>query len=272
MDTKDLAVFIEKNIGGNTLRRIYTPNPEILLCGLRDNEYGSMLCNADVSLPDGQGLRQVASFLHRTHDTKRAFLILWQWILGYVFSLFIPSKMDFPIPKVIAGSTTFMDLHEYFSEDIRVFYFGGEMDVPERLLEFMKKQYPKVNIVGSCGGYPYRSKEEATQVFKNIKGSGANMLFVALPFPLQEKFTWEFQKELEDAGIRVCMVVGGSFDFAVGDIKRAPQILQYIRMEWLWRLVQQPRRIGRICNAVFVFPYKMLLRRLEGKDDLILPS
>ena len=58
--------------------------------------------------------------------------------------------------------------------------------------------------------------------------------------------------------MRIAMGVGGTFDFLAGTKKRAPKIMQYLGLEWLWRLVQEPQRLPRILNAVLVFPWLVI--------------
>jgi len=65
--------------------------------------------------------------------------------------------------------------------------------------------------------------------------------------------------------IRVAMGVGGSFDFLTGKVKRAPRWMRAVGLEWLWRLLLQPRRLKRIWNAVVVFPVQVFLKNKPGK-------
>ena len=63
--------------------------------------------------------------------------------------------------------------------------------------------------------------------------------------------------------VRVAVGVGGAFDFIAERVARAPKILRKLRIEWLWRLVMEPKRIKRIWNAVFVFPYVLLVNKIR---------
>ncbi len=250
---------------------IFTPNPEIMLRAIKDEKYLSILQQVGLSLPDGQGLRQMTSFLHRAEGIDNKFQVISQWCMSYLHTLCAPRYIDYPIDRVIAGSDTLFRIHKALPNETKIHYFGGEGDVPTQMLEVMNKNYPGYQLTSS-GGYPYRSQSEMVKVMSDIKAASPEVLFVALPFPLQERFVIENKHYFQKIGIKVVMVVGGSFDFAVGKIKRAPLWMRRSRLEWLWRVIQEPKRVARIFDAVFAFPYMILRRRLAGKDDLLLPK
>ncbi len=88
--------------------------------------------------------------------------------------------------------------------------------------------------------------------YKEIQNS--HVVFCNFGHPYQEIFL----NKQKNAIIRLAMGVGGSFDFVTGKVRRAPKIMRNLGLEWLFRLVQQPRRIKRIFNAVMVFPVKII--------------
>ena len=75
--------------------------------------------------------------------------------------------------------------------------------------------------------------------------------------PYQEKFINSLKNDI----LWVAMGVGGSFDYVTGKTKRAPKIMRIFGLEWLWRLILQPKRIKRIINAVIIFPIKVILNK-----------
>ncbi|MBI3385132.1 WecB/TagA/CpsF family glycosyltransferase [Candidatus Gottesmanbacteria bacterium] len=85
---------------------------------------------------------------------------------------------------------------------------------------------------------------------------GVDLLFVALGAPKQEEFIHKVksQKSKVKINCKVAMGVGGAFDLINGRLKRAPRIWQELGIEWLWRLIQEPRRIQRIITATIIFP------------------
>jgi N-acetylglucosaminyldiphosphoundecaprenol N-acetyl-beta-D-mannosaminyltransferase len=66
--------------------------------------------------------------------------------------------------------------------------------------------------------------------------------------------------------VRIAMGVGGTFDFLAGEKKRAPRVLQAMGLEWLWRLMMEPRRLPRILNAVVVFPWLVMRHGKKARD------
>jgi N-acetylglucosaminyldiphosphoundecaprenol N-acetyl-beta-D-mannosaminyltransferase len=84
------------------------------------------------------------------------------------------------------------------------------------------------------------------------------MLFVAFGAPNQE--LWIARNLAKMPSVKVAMGVGGAFDFIAGKQKRAPQIFRSLGLEWLYRLMREPRRIVRIINAVVVFPFLVITR------------
>jgi N-acetylglucosaminyldiphosphoundecaprenol N-acetyl-beta-D-mannosaminyltransferase len=91
----------------------------------------------------------------------------------------------------------------------------------------------------------------------------AEIVFVNFGAPDQEKFIFENKSQFPNA--KVLVGVGGAFDFLTGKIRRAPNWLRGLGLEWLWRLVQEPKRIKRIWNAVVVFPTVSLFQRKGAK-------
>src|SRR3989338_5352072 len=90
-------------------------------------------------------------------------------------------------------------------------------------------------------------------IIEHINAVKPEILFVALGHGRQEKWIYENFEKLPS--VKLAMGVGGAFDFFAGRIRRAPKLLRSVGLEWLWRLILEPRRYGRILNAVLVFPY-----------------
>ena len=86
-----------------------------------------------------------------------------------------------------------------------------------------------------------------------------HILFVAFGHPKQERWILNYAKEFTH--LKAVVGVGGTFDVWAGDITRAPSLLRQLGLEWLWRLIQEPRRVKRIWNAVVVIPLLFLRNR-----------
>jgi len=116
----------------------------------------------------------------------------------------------------------------------------------------LKVLNPHLKVVGISMGEPKYSREE---VLESIKKSKADILLVAYGSPKQEKFIYN---SLDKLGVKVAMGVGGTFDFIAGVQKRAPKWMQKLSLEWLYRLIREPKRFGRIWTAVVKFPIAVI--------------
>lgn len=97
---------------------------------------------------------------------------------------------------------------------------------------------------------------EVGQDLSDLAKFKPDILFCTLGAPYQEKFIYHNLKNLPS--VKVVIGVGGAFDFLTGKIKRAPKIMRWMCLEWLWRLKKQPRRARRIYQAVIVFPWEFI--------------
>lgn len=122
-------------------------------------------------------------------------------------------------------------------EGVGMFLLGAEPGVADQAAENLKTQYPGIKIAGSYHGY--FDKEHSDSVIFKINRSGANLLFVALGSPVQERWLKENRHLLS---VDTVLAVGGLFDFYSGRIPRAPKWLRSHGLEWVWRLIQEPRK------------------------------
>jgi N-acetylglucosaminyldiphosphoundecaprenol N-acetyl-beta-D-mannosaminyltransferase len=123
----------------------------------------------------------------------------------------------------------------------RVFFLGAAPGVAEQAAERLRLAYPGCNIVGARHGF-FPSESDAV-VASEIAETHPDVLFVGMGIPRQEKFIRATQ---DIVGARVSMGVGGSFDVFSGRVKRAPVLFQRLRMEWFWRLLQDPKKISKV--------------------------
>ena len=99
-------------------------------------------------------------------------------------------------------------------------------------------------MVGTHDGYFQKSGVESDAVVADINKSGAKLLFVCLGVPVQEQ--WAADNKAAFTAVRVCMCLGGSLDVYAGVAQRAPKFFVEHSLEWFYRLVKEPRRIGRM--------------------------
>ncbi|MBR2916918.1 MAG: WecB/TagA/CpsF family glycosyltransferase, partial [Clostridia bacterium] len=123
----------------------------------------------------------------------------------------------------------------------RVFLFGAKPGVAEIAKQRLEKKYPGLKVVGTNDGY--FTENDIPVIIEKINESGAKLLLVCLGAKKQEKWINDYQDKLTT--VRLCMGVGGTLDVFAGNVKRAPKIFIKLNLEWLYRLLKQPSRIGR---------------------------
>ena len=210
---------------------VVTANAEIIMMAQDDPEYKAILSQtADLILPDGAGTVWAGNYL------------------GYV------------IPERVAGYDLYLRLLEQAAKkNIPVYFFGGKPGIAEEAAEEGKRRWPGLKVAGCRNGY--FSADEEPGIIDGINRSGAVMLFAALGAPKQEKWLAKYREQLTPC---LLMGIGGSFDVLAGKVQRAPKWMQDAKLEWLFRLVKQPSRFGRmLALPKFVFA----VRREKGKKN-----
>lgn len=145
-----------------------------------------------------------------------------------------------PLPERVAGIDLFLQLlMEAAEHGYRVYFLGARPQVLAELLNKVALRFPGLQLVGARDGY--FEPEDEPLVAKEIECSGADLLFVGISSPRKEQFLSQWGVM---TGARVVHGVGGSFDVLAGVTKRAPIRWQRSGFEWLYRLLQEPRRLG----------------------------
>ncbi|MFF7450160.1 MULTISPECIES: WecB/TagA/CpsF family glycosyltransferase [unclassified Streptomyces] len=156
-----------------------------------------------------------------------------------------------PLPERVAGIDLFLRLlAEAESAGMSVYFLGARQEVLAEMERRVADRFPGLKVAGSRHGYFDDSQQEA--VADAIARSGAQMLFLGMTSPKKEIFTAAYGAR---TGARVVHGVGGSFDILAGVTKRAPAAWQRMGLEWLYRALQEPRRLGRrylTTNAAFL--------------------
>lgn len=146
-----------------------------------------------------------------------------------------------PLKERVAGVDLFEALMRRSAEkNWRVYLLGAREEVVSDVKQVYEKKYLGLTVAGYRNGY-WRPEEEA-EVVERIKATGADVLFVAISSPKKEHFLGRYQAEMK---IPFAMGVGGTFDIAVGKVKRAPVWMQNAGLEWFYRFLQEPRRMFR---------------------------
>lgn len=156
------------------------------------------------------------------------------------------------IPERVAGIDLMEKLIEKSVEKgYRIYFFGAEEDVVKKVVDVYSEKYPKLQIAGYRNGY-YNDAEEP-QLVEEIRRAKADILFVAMGSPKKEIFLNKYSSTLD---IPFTMGVGGSFDVVAGKVKRAPIWVQRLNSEWLFRLLQEPKRMWKrytVTNSIYLW-------------------
>lgn len=146
-----------------------------------------------------------------------------------------------PLPERVAGIDLFHSLMALGErEGYGIYVLGARPEVLETAVDRIRERYPRLRIAGYHDGY--FSDEEIPAVVEDIRRAAPDMLFVAMSSPKKEYFLDEHGPAL---GIPYLQGVGGSIDVIAGVTRRAPRVWQRLGIEWLYRLLQEPRRMFR---------------------------
>ena len=189
-----------------------TPNPEIVQRAGRDPEYAEVLRQADLVIPDGIGVVYAARILGR------------------------------PLKGRVPGIDLASALMERMARTgKRLFLLGAKPGVAEQAAVKLQAEHPGLVVCGSHDGY----FQEDGPVVEAIRTARADVVFVCLGVPRQEKWA---AAHGQAAGARLYIGLGGALDVFAGKVERAPEQFQRLGLEWLYRLMKEPSRIGRMAK------------------------
>ena len=194
-------------------RYIVTPNPEFLVAAKADLIFKNILNNADLSIPDGIGL-----------------------------------KLSGKVKNIVYGADLMEKLVALAAENgFAVSFLGGGDGVAEKVAERLKKKYPKLTVNYTLEGPVIPAKagiytNKDLWIPDQVRDDKVDLLFVAFCHIKQEKW---IVNNLPKLPVKVAMGVGGAFDYISGTVSRAPMWIRKLGLEWLFRLIIQPWRIKR---------------------------
>lgn len=229
LNMQDTVRYLTQRVEQRAATQVITGNPIMVMAGLDSPDFHRVMCGAELVVPDGTGVVWAASHIGE------------------------------PVAERVPGFDMMHKLLEVGqTRGWRVFLLGSSQEVIERTAKKLEEQFPGVVIAGYRNGF--FGPDDDASVIREIRESSPDLLFVARGLDTQEPWIAQYKQELS---VPVMMGVGGSFDIIAGVLKRAPRIFQKLRLEWFYRLLQQPSRFGRM----FVLP-KFVVKVMRDKEKV----
>lgn len=197
---------------GDELKMVFTPNPEFIMRAQEDAEFKEILCQGDLVVPDGIGLIKASNIHH------------------------------LELPERIPGIELMEKALEFCNRSQKsIFIFAGKPGVAEAAAKKISEKYPNLVVKGTQDGY-FEEKDEL-RILDRINEAKPDLLIVGLGAPKQEKWIYKHRKIIN---AKVAIGIGGAVDVWGGAAKRAPKLFIKMNLEWLYRLLMNPSRIGRM--------------------------
>ena len=219
IDMDEAMAKIDGFFESDELNYIYTPNPEIVMRAGRDEEFKKIINSASLNLCDGIGL-MIASKLKKK-----------------------------PLKSRVTGYDTSIKILELMNEKgLSLFLLGAKPGIAEKAIERINHDYPNIVIAGYNNGYfngshnGHTSCDEEEALIQKINDSKADAIFVGMGAGYQEKFIYNNKDKLNT---KLAIANGGVIDVLAGNVKIAPAFIRNIGMEWLYRLIKEPKRFKR---------------------------
>lgn len=223
LSKKEILEKIESFLDEPKFHQIATINPEFILEAQKNKKFKTILNNCDLNVADGMGI----------------------WFAFLRFGKYLKSR-------ITGADLTLEILQQANNRGLNVFLACRKDGLSsfEEIKNAVLKLYPILKIQEAK---PLRLPDGN----RSGLASSDSVLFCNFGAPHQELFI----NSVKNDNLRLAMGIGGSFDYLTGKIKRAPKWMRFLGIEWLWRLIQQPKRWKRILNAVIIFPIKVILNK-----------
>ncbi len=203
-----------------------------------DKNFEDIVNNADIATPDGMPLAKAIKFIYGINQDR------------------------------VAGMDLIEDLFkECEKKDKKIFVYGGAQPTLEKMEEKVNKEYPNLKIKSYSPPFRALSQDEKEADISMINDFNPDFVFVALGCPKQEKWMSEHKNKINS-----CMIgLGGAIEVYAGVKDRAPKWMQDYSLEWLYRLIQDPKRLWKryfLTNSLFIFLFikQYLTYKFSRKD------
>jgi N-acetylglucosaminyldiphosphoundecaprenol N-acetyl-beta-D-mannosaminyltransferase len=218
-------IIIDRAISGGKPEYVVTPNAQHIVTLQNDAHFRKIYQNAFLVVPDGVPLLWAAKLLNT------------------------------PLRDRVNGTDLFEHLCAVAAnKGLKIFLLGGRFGAADKAAHILQKKYPNLNIVGTyCPSYGFEiDPTELSQINQMIETTNPDILFVGLGAPKQEKW---IDANYQILGVPISVGIGVSFELVSGMVSRAPTWMQKAGLEWLYRLIVEPRRLWKryiFGNAVFI--------------------
>jgi exopolysaccharide biosynthesis WecB/TagA/CpsF family protein len=246
----DYHAAVEKIISAAREKRPFTVSALAVhgvMTGALDSVHRHRLNRLDMVVPDGQPVR---------------------WALNWLYQIKLPDRVYGP-------NLTLKVCEQAAKEGLSLYLYGSQPEVLEKFEDNLKKKFPALRIAGrQPSRFRQVTAEEQIEIAETIRRSGASIVLVGLGCPRQETWVFENRSLLP----MPLLAVGAAFDFHAGTVSQAPRWLQDRGLEWLFRLVQEPKRLWK--RYVYLNPMYLLfvmlqltrLRTMNLEDTVSPPS
>lgn len=199
-------------------------------------------------------------------DKFRAALVDADWLMPDGVGIIVASKLlGGKIRSRVTGSDIFFALNRYLNKvgGFSIFILGSTELTLDIMNKNIARDFPSIRVAGTCSP-PFKREytdTETDEMISVINDSGADILWVGLTAPKQEKWIYQNKSKLD---VKFAAGIGAVFDFYAGNVKRSAPIFQAWGLEWLPRLLQQPKRLWRrtlISAPIFLFHVLAYKRR-----------
>lgn len=217
---------------GGPVQQIITLNPEFVWEARKNAAFRETINNAALVVADGMG-------------------IIWASRI-----------LKHPFPERVTGADLLPLLAgRCAARGYRLFLLGAAPGVAEAAAQELQRRAPALQIAGAYAGSP--APAEAAQILGLIRAARPDVLAVAYGAPRQDLWIRQHAQALGEAGVAVALGIGGAYDFLTGRVPRAPAWMRRAGLEWVFRLLRQPRRAWRM-RVLFPMGALVWAQRLRG--------
>jgi N-acetylglucosaminyldiphosphoundecaprenol N-acetyl-beta-D-mannosaminyltransferase len=255
LSKKEVLSRIENAIEKKDILQIVTPYSEFVVEAEYNTKFRDAINASELRLPDGIGILWAGAYL--AHK--------WKSLWGSLYAIMNQdSKLYAIFPEKISGSDLIYDILALASKaGSRIYLLGATEDVSIAVQQYIHQEYPRITIAGRN---TKKVKLQDNELYQEILDSHSDIVLIALSYPKQEIIGSQLKQyfiKYKHKGIIAC--IGGSLDFIAGSQRRAPKWMQKLGLEWLFRIIQQPKRIRRIYKATV--EYILLISKYKSNID-----